>query len=274
MQVTFDTLKKNAKIFSELQKNPEWFERCKNDKSLYIEIRKDNQVNIYSEGGSVARIHYCSKHKRLQVFTHYKYLGLKDSDKTYVECSQIIGDEIENILENVKGSYSRKKAENGIYTKEKWSEKYIQGNLITKYFKRQHLDSEFAYKNGSFDIRIDLIMVVDGAVTFVELKRMDDARMLKKEGAKPEIIDQIEAYADFIAEYKEQILDYYQTVYDIKKELKLPLPEQRPISVNSIPELLIFDRWEKSHPARIRHRAEMEKILRENGIEYRIISEL
>lgn len=274
MQVTFDTLKIEANIFSELKKNPEWFEHCKNDNSLYIEIRKDNQVNIYSEGGSVARIHYCSKLKKLQVFTHYKYLGLKDSDKTYLECSQIIGDEIDNILENVKDNYSQKKAENGIYSKEKWSEKYIQGNLITKTFKRQHLDSEFAYKDGSFDIRIDLIKVVDGAVTFVELKRMDDARMLKKEGVEPEIIEQMKAYADFIAEYKEKILDYYQTVYDIKKDLKLPLPEQRPILVNSIPELLIFDRWEKSHPARIRHRAEMEKILRENGIEYRIISKL
>ena len=82
MQVTFDTLKIEANIFSELKKNPEWFEHFKNDNSLYIEIRKDNQVNIYSEGGSVARIHYCSKLKKLQVFTHYKYLGLKDSDKT------------------------------------------------------------------------------------------------------------------------------------------------------------------------------------------------
>ena len=112
MQVTFDTLKIEANIFSELKKNPEWFEHCKNDNSLYIEIRKDNQVNIYSEGGSVARIHYCSKLKKLQVFTHYKYLGLKDSDKTYLECSQIIGDEIDNILENVKDNYSQKKAEN------------------------------------------------------------------------------------------------------------------------------------------------------------------
>ena len=82
MQVTFDTLKIEANIFSELKKNPEWFEHCKNDNSLYIEIRKDNQVNIYSEGGSVARIHYCSKLKKLQVFTHYKYLGLKYTDKT------------------------------------------------------------------------------------------------------------------------------------------------------------------------------------------------
>lgn len=50
MQVTFDTLKIEANIFSELKKNPEWFEHCKNDNSLYFEIRKDNQVNIYSEG--------------------------------------------------------------------------------------------------------------------------------------------------------------------------------------------------------------------------------
>jgi hypothetical protein len=66
MAITFDKLKTDAKIFVELSKNPEWWKRFKEDSLLYIEIRKDNQVNVYFEGGSVARIHYCSKHKKLQ----------------------------------------------------------------------------------------------------------------------------------------------------------------------------------------------------------------
>lgn len=92
MAITFDILKPEAKIFQELKKNPSWWARFKNDSSLYIEIRKDNQVNVYFEGGSVARIHYCSKHKKLQVFTHHKYLNLPAPSKrnAYIECSGII----------------------------------------------------------------------------------------------------------------------------------------------------------------------------------------
>ena len=64
MQVTFDTLKIEANIFSELKKNPEWFEHCKNDNSLYIEIRKDNQVNIYL----IDLIHSIPSHSQCQAF--------------------------------------------------------------------------------------------------------------------------------------------------------------------------------------------------------------
>lgn len=74
--ITFDTLNESAKIFDELKnKKPIWWEYCKQDKSFYIELRKDNQVNVYFEGGSIIRVHYCSRHKELQTYTHYKYLG-------------------------------------------------------------------------------------------------------------------------------------------------------------------------------------------------------
>lgn len=54
MAVTFDTLKPDARIFLELNNNPHWWNRFKEDSSLYIEVRKDNQVNVYFEGGSIA----------------------------------------------------------------------------------------------------------------------------------------------------------------------------------------------------------------------------
>ena len=47
MPVTFDTLKPDARIFLELNNNPHWWIRFKEDSSLYIEVRKDNQVNVY-----------------------------------------------------------------------------------------------------------------------------------------------------------------------------------------------------------------------------------
>ena len=93
MPVTFDTLKTDARIFQELNNNPHWWNRFKEDSSLYIEVRKDNQVNVYFEGGSIARIHYCSKNGELQVFIHHKYLGIpKPADNNlYVEYSDKIG---------------------------------------------------------------------------------------------------------------------------------------------------------------------------------------
>ena len=178
MAITFDILKPEAKIFQELKKNPSWWARFKNDSSLYIEIRKDNQVNVYFEGGSVARIHYCSKHKKLQVFTHHKYLNLPAPSKrnAYIECSGIIDEPKETnseilvcdkVIERVKTCYSQKHAINGIVDKEKWSEKFIQGTLITQ-SSDFHLDSEFAYNDATDKNRIDLIRCDNGVITFVE----------------------------------------------------------------------------------------------------------
>ena len=106
MNITFNKLKGDSKIFEELKKNPSWWTRFKNDKSLYIEIRKDNQVNVYFEGGSIIRVHYCSRRKELQTFTHYKYLGIKDKTKTYVNCAKTIDKQIGNIVEGIKKHYS------------------------------------------------------------------------------------------------------------------------------------------------------------------------
>ena len=273
MAVTFDTLNPTATIFQELKKEPSWWKRFKADPSLYIEIRKDNQINVYFEGGSIARIHYCSKHKVLQVFTHHKYLGLEESKPMYRECSSFIEDRIDDIISRVKTCYSQKSANGEAPSKESWSEKYIQGHLIISQ-RDIHLDSEFAYKSADTDIRIDLVNVIDGKVTFVELKRLDDGRMLKETDENPEVIAQMQPYSDFISQNKEAPLDYYQRVYDIKQELGLPVPTTRPQSINLIPELLIFNRWEKPHSARDTHRKRMESILEREGIRYSIIDQL
>ena len=109
MPVTFETLKTEARIFHELNNNPHWWKQFKEDSSLYIEVRKDNQVNVYFEGGSIARIHYCSKHKKLQVFTHHKYLGLPAPSKSslYIECSDFIDSCLDDVLDRIKTHYSQ-----------------------------------------------------------------------------------------------------------------------------------------------------------------------
>ena len=284
MAITFETLNPDAKIFHELKKNPSWWVRFKNDSSLYIEIRKDNQVNVYFEGGSVARIHYCSKHKKLQVFTHHKYLNLHATSKKneYIECSENIDKPIEKdseilicdkVIERVKTCCSQKHAINGIVDKEKWSEKFIQGSLIIKSLTF-HLDSEFAYNDAASQNRIDLVRCDNGIITFVELKRIGDGRMLHKTDESPEIIEQMNRYKDFINRYSAQLLAYYQQLYDVKVELGLHVPSVRPASINHEPHLLIFDNWTKVKSGRKIHRERLIDILNREQIVYSIRTDL
>lgn len=275
MAITFDTLKPDATIFVELGKEPAWWKRFKEDPSLYIEIRKDNQVNVYFQGGSVARIHYCSKKGQLQLFTHYKYLGMPAPSKAslYEECSEKIEGCLEDVLERVKKEYSQKHQVGGVVPKEKWSEKYIQGTLIIQ-SRHCHLDSEFAYIDGETNNRIDWVRCDNGNVTFVELKRMDDGRMLHDTDATPEVVFQMNRYKQFIEKYKPQLLLYYQKLYEIKKSLGLPVPDFKPASINETPELLIFDRWEKNTIDRDKHRNRLRKILEKEQIKFQVMTDL
>ncbi len=281
MSITFNILKSDSKIFEELKKNPSWWTRFKNDKSLYIEIRKDNQVNVYFEGGSIARIHYCSKHKKLQVFTHHKYLNLPEPSKSnaYIDCSGIIDKPIkkdseilvcDTIIERIRTIYLQ---ERSINNKEKWSEKFIQGSIIVQ-SSAFHLDSEFAYNDEVSQNRIDLVRCDEGVVTFVELKRMSDGRMLHKTDESPEIVEQMLRYRNFIMRYSNELLAYYQKLYDIKVDLQLPVPKSRPTSINPEPHLLIFDTWEKNTPGRDTHRHRLQEILQREKIEYSIKTDL
>lgn len=263
--ITFGALKSDAQIFKELESGRyAWWERVKSNPDLYVEIRKDNEVHVYYEGGRVLRMRYCSKRKEVQAFTHNKYLTRDENATGYENCAKLLDAQLDTIIENVH-LYSRKY---GIEDKEKWSEKYIQGNLIINH-RSQYLDSEFAYNSG--DIRIDLVECVNGEIRFIELKRIDDARMVTKDG-KPEIVDQIEQYQIFIDLHEKEIIDYYQIVYDIKARLGLSIPPISPEKLNPMPFLLIFNRWVKDHPMREKHKIEMEKILKDKKIDYKIIN--
>ena len=170
-------------------------------------------------------------------------------------------------------SYSQKHAINGVIDKQKWSEKYIQGSIIVQ-SSASHLDSEFAYNDDISQNRIDLVNCDDGIVTFVELKRMSDGRMLHKTDESPEIVKQMQRYRDFIMRYSNELLAYYQRLYDIKVELELPVPKSRPTSIEPEPHLLIFDTCEKNTQGRDIHRRRLQEILQREKIEYSIKTDL
>ena len=273
-KVTFETLNPNAPLFSELKSEKyAWWENIKQNHDLYIEIRKDNNINVYFQGGSVVKLHYCSKHKKIQAFTHRKYLY--GNGTGYVECS--LNKDLETIISNIPRYYSNTENKKG---KENWSEKYIQSQYIIKYHSN-YIDSEFAYKDDSLDIRIDLIECINGELRFVELKTIDDSRMLKRNDDNPEVVEQVKAYNKFIHKYEEEIIKYYDKIWTIKNDLGLIkndlgliIPKKRPSSLAKKPLLLIFNRWTEETFRREEHTDRMGKILRKNDIDYKITSEI
>ena len=221
---------------------------------------------MYFQGGSVVKLHYCSKHKKIQAFTHRKYLY--GNGTGYAECS--LDNDLETIINNIPNMYSGKKG----YEKENLSEKYIQSQYIINYHSN-YIDSEFAYKDNLFDIRVDLIKCINGELQFVELKTIDDSRMLKRNDDNPEVVEQVEAYKNFISNYKpEKIVEYYQKVWEIKKDLGLTIPEERPSSLAEKPLLLIFNNWTKPHPMRSNRLKRIKNHLEYNKVTYIIVSEI
>lgn len=65
--------------------------------------------------------------------------------------------------------------------------------------------------------------IENGEIVFVELKRIQDGRLLTNEyeHGEPEILKQIKEYNKFISTYKQEILKYYYKLFTIKRNLDI-----------------------------------------------------
>lgn len=110
-----------------------------------------------------------------------------------------------------------------------YSEKGIQGKYVIKANNESRsangffIDTEMQYENK----RIDMVWVdlVSKKIVFVELKTIGDQRLFIDGNSSNETIDkQLRKYFDFARENRVALIDYYNRVYLIKKELGI-LPE-------------------------------------------------
>ena len=90
-------------------------------------------------------------------------------------------------------------------------------------------------------IRFDLVAIKENQLSFIELKRIQDNRLLNKYDDKPEILIQMDQYSQFIKDNKDELLTYYKQLYTIKQSLGLPVPpcNLNELSVCEIPHLII-----------------------------------
>lgn len=273
---TFSPINPDAKLFKELKKQmPDWWIRLIRDNELYIDIRKDNSINVYHYGGSLARIEYKGNNFKAKV--HQKYLGdlnprgktKKGTDKfeyDLINLSSFDKSRIESIKAKIKKIYSKR------IDNERPSEKWIQGKLILE--NNKYIDSEFQFNKDPKigKLRIDLIELLSDRLSFVELKVITDSRLRndKKRNSKiPEIIEQMEKYQLFINLYKKDIKEHYKKLIQIKESLKI-LNSTYDFELNLKPKLLIVNTYTKMTTKREERVFDIKKLLDNNNIDYQI----
>ncbi|MDD2300095.1 MAG: hypothetical protein PHU69_10710 [Fermentimonas sp.] len=274
MNGTFFSLNPGANIFKEIKiQQPKWWTLLREDKELYIEIRKDNYINVYYHGGCLAKIEYKNG---FIAKTHQKYLGdceprgkgNKGTDKfeyDTIDLAKLDNTLIINIKERIKIDYLRH-IEN-----EKPTEKWIQGKLITGYSK--YIDSEFQF-NKDIEIgrlRIDLIELSNDVLSFVELKGIFDSRLRNDEYRNPkvpEIIEQMDKYKLFINKYENDIIEYYKKLIEIKNSLGLTTIYKNKIELNKKPKLIIVNTYKKMTKGREARIRDIKYLLDKHEINY------
>lgn len=283
-------LKENHQLFTILsgEKAPKWWEIVKNHKDIYIDIRKENYINIYYCGASIAKIEMKRGQKQPSAKIHPKYLGHNDPmdsryykerydknrkkivyDPIYQDCTYELENNLDRLIQQAYDIYVNRNDKEG-KNPENISEKKIQGRIIIN-SKPLYIDSEFAhrYQEGSQKtIRIDLVRIQDNKIQFVELKRIQDSRMWHNE-KDPEIITQIDEYKNFLSENENDILKYYKTLLRIKSNLKLPLPIPKAmiddIGIDTTPVLLIAD-YLSNNNKQIDRKKRIEDILNKKDV--------
>lgn len=219
-------------LFIELEtKKPNWWKNIVSEKSVYIDIRKENYINIYFNGGSIIR-ELKFNGKKYSGSINYKYLLSEKSEYIKYEFStpkvDLVKKKIDLLTFSDFENKSFKRIRDNISNHYPvGSEKGIQAKFVnnTDYF----LDTEFAYNFENTELRIDLVWIdtTNKKIMFVELKTMGDSRLYTNK-----IYDQLKKYNDFAIKFENDIVEYYNKVFEIKKKLNI-LPKGLN-SVNSL----------------------------------------
>lgn len=267
MKGNFSSLDPNSELFKRIEKDtPYWWKLFLEDDTLYIDIRKDNYINIYYLGSSIAKIKYT---KRFVAEIHHKYLGIEKSDKTNlpVELETIDREKIADIKKKIEDTLNDCNSEHP-------AEKRMQGEMRNK--NLNYIDSEFQYNldPNIANLRIDLTEIKNGKLTFIELKGISDNRLRNDETRnpeKPEIVKQMSTYKSFLETYKVQIEDYYSKLIKIKNRLGILESIDEKIILNPIPKLIIANTYKKSTSGREERIEAIERLLTKEKIDFEII---
>ena len=258
----------NAPLFTELAQLPEWWKRILNDKTLYVNIRKGNRINVYYHGASVMELSI-NRDKSIQGKIHSKYILFQETQTDKNGYRKDISPE--TIVENLSSIKNAIIANQATSNPEGLSEKAIQGIM---YVEGKYIDTEFEYVHPNRLItRIDLTTINDdGMIEFVELKRISDPRLLKKDMSlkNEEIRKQIDDYNSFIKGHKDEIIQYYKQLQQILKKVGVNNPLCNIAITDIKPSVSLYFAGyadgKSNHPQRRKRIDNIKQILDEKGI--------
>ena len=258
----------NAPLFTELSKLPEWWKRILNDKTLYVNIRKGNRINVYYHGASVMELSI-KRDKSIQGKIHSKYILFQETQTDKNGYRKDISPE--TIVENLPSIKNAIIANQATSNPEGLSEKAIQGIM---YVEGKYIDTEFEYVHPNrLFTRIDLTTINDdGMIEFVELKRISDPRLLKKDMSlkNEEIRKQIDDYNSFIEGHKDEIIQYYKQLQQILKKVGVNNPLCNIAITDIKPSVSLYFAGyadgKSNHPQRRKRIDNIKQILDEKGI--------
>lgn len=234
-------------LFEILKAKPNWWIELttKYPDDIYINIRKNGHLNVYTQGGSLMELS-CPDGGNIVAKIHKYYLSEKFSKgqeyRTDLSPETIVsrlGEIFDKIHSDTKFNGSKDSSQEGC------AEKYIQSQMYIHRISGRFLDTEFAEmrlltdeefqtrkekreKQGKAldrlshykQVRIDLVELLDdGRIQFVELKRISDARLRSSKGT-PHIKKQMEEYHNLVNRYTdEEIVNYYSHVLETLREI-------------------------------------------------------
>lgn len=245
---SFESLDPKHILFRHLEGRPSWWTVLVKDKSLRIDIRKDNYINVYFEDSCALKIEMTDS-ECLRLTTHVSFTDGIDGSKVnkyYIDIANAFVNSPQAILTALKTNITKFYGNNQERSLEDTSEKYVQWAWGTLW--NDILDTEFAYNLDELlpDLRIDMVQNSYGTLRFIELKRINDNRMRRKDEAiVPEVIEQTLKYRSFIDRHHDELLTYYQTIYDIKANIGINVGKNRPKAVENKPHLAIVNLYSK-----------------------------
>ena len=275
MDKNYFNLNEQAILFHELHEKPQWWKQVLADKELYVNIRKNNKVNVYYHGYSVMELTYKNRgNKGLNAKIHYKYYpnGSYQPNKKgyiYVNPEDIISD-IRNVKKRIDNNKKPDYPEGDC-------EKAIQGKM---HISGKYIDTEFEFvrEEPSRTItRIDFTTIHEnGMLEFIELKRISDPRLLTSDPSqrKEKIRTQMGYYKRFIIENRDKIIEYYKKLQRVLAFIGVNNPLTS-IPITGIYEeaRLVFAGYndgKANHPRRRNRIAQIKEILQEENIKSNI----
>lgn len=266
---TFASLQEEHHLWKALEEKPLWWRNILNDPELYVEIRKDNYINVYYYGGCVALIQWSNGHIVAEIHKKYTTDHFDTKGQTitsnYYDCQELFQSQegLEAIKRRISQVYHKLPAQEGVNNRKNIhisSEKIVQGELILCN-RNRYIDSELAHQTeGRKTMRIDLVELKHQALFFVELKLITDSR-LRHLDSQPEIMAQMKKYHDFINRYQEEIIRYYQKILQIKRRIGIWTGETIIKEVSHKPKLLIIDTYSQMTKGRETRIANIRELL-------------